>query len=317
VEERTSVASEATRSIERTFVPVPSPGSQRETAAIIALLRSRRLAWTAAAEAVEEAGSAVDLLTGSRGDALFHDDDPDLGEALNGIEREIETWTAEGMRLVTVLDADYPVNLRAVHDRPALLFVRGRLDPRDESSVAVVGTRRATSRGVEQAGECAQALVAAGYVVVSGLAEGIDTVAHRSALDAGGRTVAVIGTGLRQSYPASNAELQQQLGADHAVLSQFWPDQPPAKHTFPMRNGVMSGFALATVVIEASDTSGARTQARLALAHRRPVFLMRSLLEHDWAQDYAGRAGTYVVDDASEVIATLERLYSPDVALTR
>jgi DNA processing protein len=163
----------------------------------------------------------------------------------------------------------------------------------------------------------ARALANGGYAVVSGLAEGIDTAAHEATLKAGGRTIAVIGTGLRRAYPPSNAELQRRLGEESAVISQFFPSGPPTKKTFPMRNAVMSGLALATVVIEASDVSGARMQARLALDHGRPVFLLRSLLEHEWAREYAGRSGTYVVDDADEVMTHLERIWSADIALTR
>ena len=134
-------------------------------------------------------------------------------------------------------------------------------------------------------------LVDARYTVVSGLAEGIDSAAHLAALDAGGRTVGVIGTGLRRAYPAKNAELQDRIASEAAVVSQFWPDAPPTKTSFPMRNVVMSGVARATVVVEASHTSGARMQARFALEHGRPVFLLESLLEHEWAQDYAERPG--------------------------
>ena len=101
------------------------------------------------------------------------------------------------------------------------------------------------------------------------------------------------------------------------MLSQFWPDQGARKWTFPMRNAVMSGFARATVVIEASHTSGARMQARLALEHGRPVFLMRSLLRHDWAKAYEAHPGVYIVDAAGEIVDHLDRLYSGDLALTR
>jgi DNA processing protein len=99
------------------------------------------------------------------------------------------------------------------------------------------------------------------------------------------------------------------------VLSQFWPGQDPRKWTFPQRNAVMSGFARATVVVEASKTSGARMQARLAREHGRPVFLLSSLLEHDWARDYRDRSGVYVVDEGAEVVDRLERLYADELTL--
>jgi DNA processing protein len=151
---------------------------------------------------------------------------------------------------------------------------------------------------------------------VSGLAAGIDSAAHRAALDAGARTIAVIGTGLHHTFPKENAELQDRLCGEHAVISQFWPDQGPRKHTFPMRNAVMSGIARATVVVEASFTSGARMQARLALEHGRPVVLLKSLLDaHEWAREYAELPGVYVVEHIAEVVDQLDGLYSPRLSL--
>jgi len=191
------------------------------------------------------------------------------------------------MKVLTVLGRRYPDNLRTIHDRPPILFVRGELIPGDARSIAIVGTRRPTQQGVETAQSIVRDVASTGYAIVSGLAQGIDTAAHVTTLESGGRTVAVIGTGLRRSYPATNADLQSRLARESAVISQFWPDQPPTQKTFPMRNVVMSGFAVATVVVEASDTSGARMQARFALGHGRAVCLQRRVLGHDCAQHYA------------------------------
>jgi DNA processing protein len=290
--------------------------SARETAAVLVLIQRRDLPWNKVAGMVDEKGSALallDELDSRETQALFDEREPvDLG----ALGDQLEAWRAEGIQVITELDADYPENLRLVHDRPAALFVRGRLEPRDERSVAVVGTRKASDRGLEQAAAIARGLVDAGYVVVSGLAAGIDTRAHVAALDAGGRTVAVIGTGLRESFPKANAELQQRLGEESAVISQFWPDQGGRPWTFPMRNAVMSGLARATVVVEAGQTSGARMQARLAFEHGRPVFLLRSLMGHEWARFYAERGQTYVVETADEVVERLELLYADDLTLT-
>jgi DNA processing protein len=155
-------------------------------------------------------------------------------------------------------------------------------------------------------------LTSAGYVVVSGLAAGIDTAAHEAALATGGRTVAVIGTGLRHSYPPQNAQLQRRIAAEGAVVSQFWPEQPPTRLSFPRRNAVMSGCALGTVVVEASPRSGARLQTRLALAHGRPVFLWRALLDQPWALELAQRPGVYVIDEPGQIVETVERLDTTD-----
>ena len=285
---------------------------------MVALLRTGRRPWVEYAELVEELGSAAAALqqeiAPGQQTALFQSDPPE-GDA-DGLKdqaaADLQRWDAEGMRLVTVLDPDYPPNLKAVHDRPPILFVAGHLMPTDARAVAVVGARQATEAGIEQATQVAEHLVQTGYTVVSGLAAGIDTAAHTGALNNHGRTLAVIGTGLTRTYPPQNHALQRKIAQQCAVISQFWPDAPPTKRSFPMRNATMSGIALATVVVEASETSGARTQARLALAHGRPVFLTRTLVERQpWAQQIAQRPGTHTVDNPAEITDALERLISP------
>ena len=288
--------------------------SAREGAALVALLRLNRRPWHEYSDAVERAGSAVAVLeaelAGEGGQATLLPEAPD--PLLAAAHADIAAWRTEGFQLLTVLDTAYPATLRTVHDRPPLVFVSGALSPSDVRSVAVVGTRRPTQDGRTAAGVIADALTRAGFVVVSGLAAGIDTAAHEAALAAGGRTVAVIGTGLRHSYPPENAALQRRIAAEGAVVSQFWPDAPPSRTSFPLRNAVMSGLALGTLVVEASYRSGARLQARLALAHGRPVFLWRAVLDEPWAREFAERPGVYVVDEPAQVIETVERLNAVD-----
>lgn len=285
--------------------------SELETAAVIALLRRKYVAATKLAELVETTGSALQILEDAAGSGrLFAEVTSDsLDKELEEIAAEIQAWREEGISVLSIFHDDYPLNLRAVHDRPAVLFVRGALAADDTTAVAVVGTRQASELGLRRARALAAQLADAGHVIASGLAAGIDTAAHTSALQAGGRTIAVIGTGLRHSFPKENAALQRQLGETSAVISQFWPDQRGAKWTFPQRNAVMSGVSLATVVVEASRTSGARIQARLALEHGRPVFFLRSMLDHEWARDYSERPGVYVADTTDDVVRRLERLY--------
>jgi DNA processing protein len=296
----------------------PTLMSGRETAAVLALFARRSLPWNRLAGAIEEEGSALallDELEAAGEGQLFRVDDAQV--TLDELEDRIQAWAAEGITVTTVLDDGYPVNLRMVHDRPPVLFVRGRLEDTDRRAVAVVGTRRATSEGLACARSIARDLVAADYVVVSGLAAGIDTAAHEATLEAEGRTVAVVGTGLRHAFPKQNVALQARIGAEAAVVSQFWPGQEPRRWTFPQRNAVMSGFARATVVVEASERSGARMQARLALEHGRPVFLLRSLMVREWAQAYEPRPGVYVVDDGADVVGHLDRLYADQLTLVR
>jgi DNA processing protein len=158
----------------------------------------------------------------------------------------------------------------------------------------------------------AEHLVASGYTIVSGLAAGIDTAAHAGALAEGGRTLAVVGTGLRHAYPPQNASLQRRIAAEGAVISQFWPNTRPDRRTFPLRNALMSGLALATVGVEATRTSGARTQVRAAAAHGRPVLLAGQLLDQPWARDFADRPGVHVFRSLPELDDVVASLSSTD-----
>jgi DNA processing protein len=277
--------------------------THEEQVALIAWLRRPRVAWSAVTEQLEECGSVRAAAAGevpAQG-SLFETGSAD---GLDEAARDLERWEQAGIRMVCVLDAEYPSNLRMIHQHPPVLFMRGTADEHDATSVAVVGTRQPTPRGIDQARQLATGLAASSIPVISGLAAGIDT----AALKAGGRTVAVIGTGIDRVYPAQNADLQEEIATKGLVISQFLPGSSPTKASFPMRNAVMSGYALATVVVEAAHHSGACIQARLALQHGRHVFLMHSLLEHDWARDYAQRPGVTVVETADDVFAGLQRL---------
>jgi len=230
----------------------------------------------------------------------------ELTAGLDQAAESMQRAESVGARLVTVLDEDYPTNLRLVFNLPPFLFVRGELRPDDIYSVAVVGTRKASDSGISRAGRMARLLAERRVTVISGLARGIDTAAHSAALEAGARTIAVVGTGICKYYPAENRKLADRIAESGAVVSQFWPDAPPATYTFPRRNVTMSGIAQGTVVIEASSTSGAKMQARLALEHGKKVFLLQSLVEqHEWARKYATRRGAYVVNEVDDVVKAM------------
>jgi DNA processing protein len=287
-----------------------------ERGALLALLRTSGRSWAQVTDEVESAGSALQVLRdGAGGQLSMLPADNDADAAAEIAEQEIAAWEKQGMRFLTVLDAAYPAQLLTVHQRPPFLMTRGAPSAADARGVAVVGTRKATDRGLRQARQLATELADAGVPVISGLAAGIDTAALGAALSAGGRAVSVIGTGLRRSYPKENAGLQQRIGEAGLVLSQFLPDAPPTKTTFPMRNAVMSGYSAATVVVEAPNRSGARMQARLALEHGRQVFLLDTLLANDWARDYAQRPNTVVVRDVSDVIQHLQPALADDQEL--
>jgi DNA processing protein len=167
---------------------------------------------------------------------------------------------------------EYPALLGQIDDPPPVLFVRGTLLPADALAVAIVGSRHATAYGARVAWQLANGLARAGYTVVSGLARGIDAAAHRGALDAGGRTIAVLGTGVHHIYPPEHAELALEVIDAGAVVSEAPPLAAASRGAFPRRNRIISGLSLGTVVVQASDRSGALITARLAGEQGREVF---------------------------------------------
>jgi DNA processing protein len=222
------------------------------------------------------------------------------------VAAEIDAASSAGARLVTVLDPHYPANLRLIPNLPPFLFYRGELSYDDARSVAVVGAREATEAGVREAADMSRLLAEREVTVVSGLARGIDTASHRAALEAGARTIAVLGTGITRCYPTENRGLADAIADNGALVSQFWPTTHPSRYTFPRRNVVTSGISQGTIVIEATSTSGAKMQARLALEHGKKVFLIRSLVQSQpWARDYVDKRGAIEVSDAAEVSAQL------------
>ena len=226
--------------------------------------------------------------------------------AVADAEHQIRAWRSLGWSVVSVFDDEYPMLLRNTAQAPVLLFVAGRLRAVDRRIVSVVGTRRPTPQGCSLAADLTRCLAAAGYTVVSGLAAGIDTVAHRTALACGARTVGVLGNGLDHCYPPQNADLQRQLQRSGAVVSQFLPSTRPSRRSFPIRNAVMSGLTIATVIVEASPTSGTRVQARSALSQGRRVLLMAPVLANQWAVELAERPGVEIIDGAQAVLEALE-----------
>jgi DNA processing protein len=290
----------------------------REQAAVLALVRAAQGEWYQTADVIAEAGSALRLLGGEpvimpaereqhARELASRVTPADVSQAQALIERV----TSQGVRLITILDEEYPENLKLIFNRPPFIWVRGQLEPRSLRAIAVVGTRQATEEGRTTAARLARGLATAGVTVLSGLARGIDTAAHAAALGAGGRTVAVIGTGiLAPVYPAENAGLARRMTENGgAVVSQFWPEAPPQKISFPRRNVVMSGMAAGTAVVEAGATSGAKMQARLALEHGKRLFLPEALVaSQEWAGRYATRPGVTVVSRLDDILDELVKV---------
>ena len=185
---------------------------------------------------------------------------------------EIERAAKIGAEIVTQVDKDYPKPLAQIHDPPLALYVLGKLLPADRRAMAVVGSRHTTLYGRETAESMAYQLVHAGFTVVSGLARGIDTAAHRGAHKARGRTIAVLGGGLDCVYPAENKQLAAEIAQSGAVLSEFPMGRVPDKTTFPIRNRIVSGLSMGVLVVEAGLASGALITANQALDQGRCVF---------------------------------------------
>lgn len=177
-----------------------------------------------------------------------------------------------GLKIITLYDNDYPVNLKNIPGAPLVLYIKGELKPEDKLSIGIVGSRRATFYGLANAQNFASELAAEGFTIVSGMARGIDTNAHIGALKAGGRTIAVIGSGFGYLYPCENEELAEKISRSGAVISEFPIDTLPLKQNFPRRNRVISGLSLGVLVAEAARNSGALITADFALEQGREVF---------------------------------------------
>jgi DNA processing protein len=167
------------------------------------------------------------------------------------VDKVWDQLQAQGISVLTWVDDTYPRRLKEIDQPPPVLYTRGAILPEDEWAVAIVGTRRITSYGRQVAEDVSSVLARNGVTVISGLARGIDTVAHQAALDAGGRTIAVLGNGLDRVYPPENQRLAEQIRGKGALLSDYPPGTPPESANFPARNRIISGLALALVVIEA------------------------------------------------------------------
>ena len=187
-------------------------------------------------------------------------------------DAEMEKLDRHRVRALTWNDPAFPARLKEIYDLPPLLYVRGTLAPEDEWAIAIVGTRRATVYGRQVTERLTMDLIHNRITIVSGLAHGIDSVAHRTALDAGGRTIAVLGCGLDLVYPAENTMMAQAIIGQGALISEYPLGTKPKAENFPRRNRIMSGLSLGVVVAEADEGSGALITAGLALEQNREVF---------------------------------------------
>lgn len=187
--------------------------------------------------------------------------------------RRIEEWADKnGITILTLLDEDYPQSLSEIYDPPPFLFIKGSMAPSDKNSIALVGSRNASEYGRMTASKLAGELASNGITIVSGMAVGVDSSSHRGAIQAGGRTFAVLGSGIDIIYPRENKRLYQEISENGAVISEFFPGTGPSPGHFPRRNRVISGLSKAVIVVEAGQKSGALLTADLALSQGKALF---------------------------------------------
>ncbi|MBI3879526.1 MAG: DNA-protecting protein DprA [Verrucomicrobia bacterium] len=241
----------------------------------------------------------------------------ETAEAIAGWEKNVDL-AAElkriadfGCHVLTAADDDYPALLKEIYDPPIVLYVKGRLLPSDKNSVAIVGTRQVTHYGLEVARKLAYQLAYVGVTVVSGGARGIDTAAHQGALAAKGRTVAVLGTGIDRVFPPENVELFERIAATGAVVTQFPFGRPADKQTFPIRNRIVAGMTLGTVVVEANLASGALITANFATDYGRQVFAVPGRIDSPRSKGCHDliKKGAKLCEAAEDILNEFEYLF--------
>ncbi len=222
-------------------------------------------------------------------------------------QQQLEAAARESCLVLTFWDAEFPALLKKIYDPPVVLFAKGELRPEDETAIAVVGTRTPTAYGKIVTERLTAALVVHRLTIASGLARGVDTVAHQAAIKCGGRTIAVLGSGLDMIYPPENRRLAQEISQHGAVISEYFFGAKPDAVNFPRRNRIISGLAYGTVVIEAGETSGALITAQAAVEQGREVFAVpgsifspKSLGPNRLIQD-----GAKLVTNVDDILAEL------------
>ena len=228
------------------------------------------------------------------------------------VAKEIESSKDKGIRILTLYDEDYPKNLKEIYDPPFVLYVKGEFLPADENAVAIVGSRGASFYGLSCAKDFSFRLSQYGLTIVSGMARGIDTVSHRASLDAGGRTIAVLGSGLNRIYPPENEGLFAEIAKKGVVISQFALDTPPVAKNFPIRNRIISGLSRGVLVVEASLKSGALITARYALEQDRDVFAIPGKLSSPTSSGTNDliKQGAKMVTEPEEILKELRYNFS-------
>ncbi len=229
------------------------------------------------------------------------------------LEAELKRIEDFGCHVVGQSDPEFPELLRQIYDPPIILYVKGSLTAKDKNSVALVGSRMTTHYGIEAARKLAYQLAYVGVTVVSGGARGIDTAAHQGALSGKGRTIAVLGTGINQVFPPENAELYERIVAQGALVTQFPFNRPADRQSFPIRNRIVAGMTLGTVVVEANLTSGALITANFATEYGRQVFAVPGRIDSPRSKGCHDliKKGAKLCEGAEDILSEFEYLFPP------
>jgi DNA processing protein len=263
---------------------------------------------------------AASILNASESQLMkVHGIGPETAAAIAGWESavdlsaELKRVSEFGCRIVGQSDEEYPELLRQIYDPPVVLYVKGQLSARDKNAVAMVGSRQTTSYGLEAARKLAYQLAYVGVTIVSGGARGIDSASHQGALSAKGRTVAVLGTGINIVFPPENAELFERIAANGAVISQYPFNRKADKQSFAIRNRIVAGMTLGTVVVEAHLTSGALITANFATEYGRQVFAVPGRIDSPRSKGCHDliKKGAKLCEGAEDVLSEFEYLFPP------
>lgn len=223
------------------------------------------------------------------------------------IEKELELIARRNIRVLTIEDSRYPISLSKIFDPPLILYVNGELLPKDLAAVAIVGSRRPSIYGKMSAEKLGRELGARGLTIISGMARGIDSAVHKGALSGGGRTIAVLGSGLGVIYPAENEILADEIAKNGAVISEFPMLTPPDRGNFPRRNRIVSGLSLGVVVVEAARRSGALITVDCALEQGKEVFAVPGRIDSpiSWGTNNLIQQGAKIATTSDSIIEEL------------
>src|ERR1017187_10459174 len=267
---------------------------------------------------LEHFGDAPQILAASKSQLLrVRNIGDETAEAIATWEKtidlagELKRISDFGCHVLIQSDENYPASLREIYDPPLVLYVKGELTAKDKNAVAMVGSRSTTHYGIETARKLAYQLAYVGVTVVSGGARGIDTAAHQGALSAKGRTICVLGTGINLITPPENAELFERIAANGAVITQFPFNRPADKQSFPIRNRIVAGMTLGTVVVEANLTSGALITANFATEYGRQVFAVPGRIDSPRSKGCHDliKKGAKLCEGVEDILSEFEYLF--------